>query len=285
MKELNEYTAELHRRIEEEAAYRNDMRKRVTAALLTTVPLLLVLVIGGVWMMPRLHPIPETVLTADTVVEEAAPEAAEVTVPEAVPEDAMEEAAPEGFSQTTVQETSEAPDSCSYDTLPPLPATNTVLVTGGSFTDAEAKAYLAEHLPWYSEALRDSGEQITELRIEGDGYSHLCYGEGQYRHLELRQNFRDYLLYDGDRLVAVVTLSKENGTIYDTMSFGSDWFDEYNTFLKTHDGERLVWLYAGRYEIILAPNGSAISPARLDLPSYLHELEHPYEWFSEHLPE
>lgn len=285
MKELSEYTAELHRRIEEETAYRKDMRRRVTAALLTTVPLLLVLVIGGVWMLPRLHLMQETVLTAEPVVEEAAPEAAEVVAAEAAVEEAVEEAAPEEFSQTTAQETAESPDSCSYDTLPPLPATNAVIVTGEGFTDAEAQAYLAEHLPWYSEALREAGEQITELRVEGDGYSHLCYGDGQYQHLELRQNFRDYLLYDGDRLVAVVALAKENGTIYDTMSFGSDWFDEYDAFLKTHDSERLVWLYAGRYEIILAPNGSAISPAGLDTASYLRELEDTYAWFSEHLPE
>lgn len=297
MKELKVYTAELRARIDEQTAQREDLRRRVGATILTVLPLTLLLVFGLVRVLPRRQAPQQTTTAVETAAPAAAPTetvaAAPMTATDA-PADAQTEA---GLTETQTEEADpmEAPEE-PYEAseagipedigtaIPPLPATNAVVVTGELLTDAEARAYLAEHLDGYTEALSRIETLTGALRVEDSSYFHLCYGEGENQYLELRQNFRDYLLYSGDRLAAIVSLEKENGVIYDTVSGGSEWYAEYDAFLKAHKGERLLSVFAGMHEFILAPDGAMFSLLGQFAPICLQDLEDPYAWFSEHLP-
>ena len=133
---------------------------------------------------------------------------------------------------------------------------NTIRRTGEKLTDARARAYFRENRAWLENSLIASGVSAEGLRISDKGYCHVnCDGEGGAP--ELRQNFRDYLAYSGDRLVAIITLVLENDRIYGTPAFGAPWFDSFNDLLQSHKGEALVFVYYGSTEMILFPDGTA----------------------------
>lgn len=158
------------------------------------------------------------------------------------------------------------------------PKDNTLNFTGEKLTDAEAKAYFEENSTWIRNALEQSGVQVEGFRILEKGYAHINY-EGDGKALEVHQNFRDYLAYSGDKLVAIITLVKEDGKLYATPSFDGPWFDSYNAFLKAHAGQKLIYLYYGIAEVVLLPDGSVISPLGSNVEQYFGWVKNPYEWF------
>ena len=106
---------------------------------------------------------------------------------------------------------------------------------------------------------------------------------------EIRQNYRDYLVYIGEEeeLAAIITLFKENGELYDTPMFGAAWFEGYGEYLKEHKGEKLIYVYASWYEIIIAPDNTYFNPMGVDYNAqglnitskYLEGVDKPYEVF------
>lgn len=175
-----------------------------------------------------------------------------------------------------------------YFAVPALPFDPTtgerlteIVTTGEPLTDEEAAAYFAQNGAHLTTSLAASGVPTDKLRISEKGYGHVSYSGVEGERLEWRQNFRDYLVYNGDELVAIVTLVKENGQIYDTPAFGAPWFSTYAQILNEHRGEELVYVYAGIAELILAPDGSAYAPigpgVRPEI--YLEGVDDPYHLF------
>lgn len=132
-------------------------------------------------------------------------------------------------------------------------------------TVEEANAFMTERLPAYREELRASGLSIDELRFAPNGYGHIRTGDSGN---ELILNARDFLLYDGDELVAMVTVIKEPDRISGGLSWGGPWFSEYQAFLEAHKGEALVYLYVGDVDAILTPDGQIFTLLNTGRPGY-----------------
>lgn len=163
--------------------------------------------------------------------------------------------------------------------IPAVPK-NTVKTTGEKLTDEEAKAYFEKNGGHIVSSLSASGVPADNIRISDTGYGHLSYDGSTMDYVELRQNFRDYPVFNGDELVAIVTLYKSDGEIFDSPAFGAPWFGEYNNILKRHSGEKLVYLYAGQFtEIIIAPDNTCYNPLGTDVSAYFEGLDDPYGYF------
>ena len=163
--------------------------------------------------------------------------------------------------------------------IPALPADRTIQYTGEAITDEEAAAYFRENT-WLQSALGSSGVDTDGLRYAAHGYCHVNYDGTKGKPLEVRRNFRDYLVWNGKGdLIAIVTLTKENGALSNTPAFGGPWFSDYNAFLKAHKGEALVFVYAGWMELVLTPDGGVYNPQGTDVSRYLEGVKNPYEIF------
>lgn len=166
--------------------------------------------------------------------------------------------------------------------LPAIPAVTGakpgVNVVGEKITDAEASAYLRENT-WIASALAASGVPADNITYSETGYCHVSYDGTEGKPLEVRQNFRDYLAYNGDKLVAIITVTKENGKLSATPAFGGLWFSDYDAFLRAHKGEKLLYVYAGFMEIVITPDGRCCNPQGTDVCAYFEGVENPYEYF------
>lgn len=165
-----------------------------------------------------------------------------------------------------------------YLIIPAVPK-NKVVVTGDKLTESEARAYLIDNRESIVSALASSGVPADDIVISERGICHLSYDGSTMEYLELKQDRRDYLVYNGDKLVAIVTLWKENGKIYSTPIFGAKWFDGYNKFLKAHKGQKLVYVYANNNEIVIAPDGTCYMPLHNDADKYFEGIKDPYLYF------
>lgn len=163
--------------------------------------------------------------------------------------------------------------------IPALPRDRTIQYTGEAVTDEEAAAYFKENT-WLQSALTSSGVDAGGLRFAEHGYCHVSYDGTEGKPLEVRQNFRDYLVWNGrGDLVAIVTLTKENGVLSATPAFGGPWFGDYSAFLQQHRGEALVFVYAGWIELVITPDNRVCNPQGTDVSRYLEGIENPYEIF------
>ena len=162
--------------------------------------------------------------------------------------------------------------------IPALPRDRTIQYTGEAVTDEEAAAYFKENT-WLQSALTSSGVDAGGLRFAERGYCHVSYDGTEGKPLEVRQNFRDYLVWNGrGELIAIVTLTKENGALSATPAFGGPWFGDYSAFLQQHRGEALVFVYAGWMELVLTPDGGIYNPQGTDAREYIG-FEKLYETF------
>ena len=139
-----------------------------------------------------------------------------------------------------------------------------VKISGEKITDAEAKKYFEENT-WIVSSLSSSGVPADNLKFSEKGYCHVSYDGTEGKQLELKQNFRDYLVYNNGKLVAIVTLTKENGKLSASPAFGGPHFDEFNAFLQKHKGEELLFVYAGWMEIVITPDGECVNPQGYDI--------------------
>jgi len=163
--------------------------------------------------------------------------------------------------------------------IPILPFDREIKITGEAITDSEAKKYFEANKERLVANLSGSGVPSDSIKISENGYCHINYDGKEGESFELRQNFRDYLVYNGDALVAIITLYKENGEIFSTPSLGAKWFKDYSSYLRAHKGEKLVYVYAGWIEIIISPDNSYYNPMGIDVSEYLNGVEKPYEMF------
>lgn len=162
---------------------------------------------------------------------------------------------------------------------PAYSASEKLDVTGERLTDEEAGLYLEKNKETIGSSLSSSGVAADNIRFSEKGYYHLNYNGAEGKPLELKENFRDYLVYNGNKLIAIITLIKENGKVTDSIAFGAPWFDSFNKKLIAHKGEKLIFVWAANAEIIIAPDGSYFSSAGNDVSHYMEGLENPYEFF------
>lgn len=137
-------------------------------------------------------------------------------------------------------------------------------VTGEEITDEEAQAFFKENT-WIRNSLEASGVFAENLKIKPHGYCHVYYDGAQGKPFEIRQNFRDYLAYDGDKLISIITLTKENGKLSASPAFGGPWFDSFNTLLQQYKGQEIVFVYAGWMEFFVTPDNKWHYPQGQDL--------------------
>ena len=163
--------------------------------------------------------------------------------------------------------------------IPALPDNKEISITGEAITDEEAMEYFRNNKNGIIGSLSSSGVASDSVRISETGYCHINYNGEEDKSFEIRQNYRDYLVYNGENLVAIITLYKENGVIFNTPSFGARWFDNYNAYLQEHKGDKLIFIYAGWLEIIIAPDNTYFNPMEHDVSQYLEGIEKPYELF------
>ncbi|MBQ7595457.1 MAG: hypothetical protein IJU45_02195 [Clostridia bacterium] len=165
--------------------------------------------------------------------------------------------------------------------IPVVPANREIVATGEKITDSEAAKHLAENKKSIASALNASGVNADNIRFSEKGYCHVSYYGKEGEQLEVRENFRDYLAYNGDELIAVITLVKENGRLYNTPAFGAPWFKEYNDILKSCKGKELLYIYAGFAEIILTPDGKILAPSGsgINPEIYMQGIKDPYHVF------
>lgn len=170
-------------------------------------------------------------------------------------------------------------DLSNWFCIPALPFDQSIELTGEAITDDEAKEYFDKNKASIFGSLSASGIDAGSMTISEKGYCHVAYNGTEGKCFEIRQNYRDYLVYSGDRLVAIITLWKENGEIFNTPSFGANWFKDYNSYLEQHKDEELVYVYAGWFEIIIAPDNTYFNPMGMDASKYIGHVENPYELF------
>ena len=133
-----------------------------------------------------------------------------------------------------------------------------VTKTGEKLDDAELSAYIDANLPSICSALAASGVNVDGMRIDGHGYGHVsCSGETAV----IDEGWRDCIVYNAEGVAAIITFAKENGVIYYTPAFGAAWFSDYTEFLKEHKGEKLLYMYVGQAEAVIAPDGTYYSAA------------------------
>ena len=123
---------------------------------------------------------------------------------------------------------------------------------GGEYlSNEDGAAYLQQNLSSIRSALSASGVQADALTVRGNGYAVLNVGDP----CEVMLNVKEYLLYNGDALTAIVTLIKENGEVHGTPSFGAAWFSDLGSFMEAHRGEALLNLNVGGQRCVLTPSG------------------------------
>ncbi len=168
--------------------------------------------------------------------------------------------------------------------LPEKKAREQLERSGEKLTDEQAQAYFKENLTWLQSALSASGLPADALHISERGYSHVMFENLNAAPTApvcaLRQNFRDYPVWNGDELVAIVTLALENGELYATPAFGGPWFKDFGIFLNAHKGEKLLFLYfGGQTEFVLTPDGKVRNPQGQELAPDFGEIKNPYDFF------
>ena len=130
--------------------------------------------------------------------------------------------------------------------------------TEWKLTDEAGYAYLSERVVVLTSALRASGVPVETLSVSPRGYAHIRMGaDGN----TISENWRDFLLYDGNRLAAIAMLFRDQTGIFDSLAFGAPWFSDYADLLKAHAGEELIYLYIGDAETILTPENDAYTLA------------------------
>lgn len=183
-----------------------------------------------------------------------------------------------------------------------IPKNNRTQVIGEKITDEEARDYFNKNTASLQSSLTASGVELAEIYYEANydgtqvicakdslvirkGYCHVSYDgntDESKPGLTVKQNFMDFHVYNADRLVAIVTLVKENGLIYASPTFGAPWFDSFDKALQKYAGKKVLFLYAGAMAYAIAPDGKVIHPQGYESSvrdSGLDKLPDAYNWF------
>lgn len=185
-----------------------------------------------------------------------------------------------------------------------IPKNNRKQVVGEQITEEDARNYFMKNASSLQSSLTASGVVLAEMEYDyaqycftGNvlcakgwlmfmkGYCHVSYDgntDESKPGLTVKQNFMDFHVYNADRLVAIVTLVKENGLITATPAFGAPWFDSFNNALNKYHGQKVLFLYAGPMAYAIAPDNTVIHPQGYESSvnaSGLKNVKDAYNWF------
>ena len=163
--------------------------------------------------------------------------------------------------------------------IPCVPFSTDIVKTGEEITDSEAALYFESNRVSLFSALEASGVNTSGAVISEKGYCHVSYDGVLGKPAEVRLDFRDYPVFSGSDIIAIVTLYKIDGVIYSSPAFGAPWFGEFSRKLSAHRGEALLFIYAAQTEIVIAPDGSYLCPIGYDVSEYLAGISDPYGRF------
>ncbi len=167
-------------------------------------------------------------------------------------------------------------------TKPQFPSDLSIVLVGEPITNEEAEAFFTENHGFLKEILSSDKSPTDNLQFKTDGFCHISYEGVSGESLTIDQNIRDYFIYNGEDLIARITLFRvdgEDGQIHFTLGKSEDSFAELDLFLKEHRGEDLLFFYARSVEIIMTPDGTVMNPQGLDpdfLAMYFADVENPY---------
>lgn len=162
--------------------------------------------------------------------------------------------------------------------IPLVPFDKSFKLTGETITEEEAEKYLNENKKRIISSLASDRVSVDSIRFS-DGYRYVSYTGAEGESFKINQSNIDYLVYNGDKLVAIVTLMKYNGELSDSIAYGARWFEGYNKFLQSHKGEELVNVWALNCHIIVAPDNTCFNPMGVDVSGYVEGIENPYELY------
>ncbi|MBQ7646885.1 MAG: hypothetical protein IJS94_06415, partial [Clostridia bacterium] len=140
---------------------------------------------------------------------------------------------------------------------------------GEVLTDDEIDAYYGENKISILSGLNASGVNVSSAVLSEKGYSHIKIEENE---ITLRASFRDRLLYNDGKLVAIITFVKQNGRISNTPAFGGTWYDTFSGILSEHKGEKLTFGYIGHLEFMINDQGEIINPSGYNIPALTQDL-------------
>ena len=163
----------------------------------------------------------------------------------------------------------------------PLSQNTGIVLYGADLTDGEGYAYLCENFGSIKSSLSSSGVAVSDMNIYEHGYRHIkCENTQDVTQYSVNSGFRDYLIYNGDTLVSIVTVTKDDdGRIGSSMSFGADeYYRALDTFIKANGSTEMIFLYAGSYEIILTENSEPFCPV-CDVSALFKNISEPFEEF------
>lgn len=154
----------------------------------------------------------------------------------------------------------------------------TITVTGEEYAifDEEAFEHINAHKNSIINELNACGVSVSALEIKEKGYSHVRTGDDGN---SMALNWRDYLLYSGEDIVAILSLTKDDGGIKRHISFGGKWFSYYTNLLEEYSGTELVFIYIGDVEAFITPDNRVIAIMDIDVSKAIEENVNYYDYF------
>ena len=151
-------------------------------------------------------------------------------------------------------------------------------IVGQEYTisNDEAVEYLNNAKNSIKNDLKACGIPVSQFEIKETGYSHIRTGDDGN---SMAVNWRDYLAYDGDRLVAIIQVTKEETGLKHFLSFGGTWFSRYEKLLQQYKGTELAYIYIGDVEAFITPNNEVVPLMDIDVSSTLEQDLQYYEYF------
>ena len=171
----------------------------------------------------------------------------------------------------------------------PLTPVSDILFRGADLSDGEGYAYLCENYGSIKSSLSASGVNVSDMKISEHGFRHIkCERTASADNEEtldltvysVNQGFRDYLIYNGDTLVSIVTVTKdEDGRMGSSISFGADdYYRSFDRFIKQNAGKETIFLYVGMTEVILTKDLAPFSVAH-DVSPLFENINDPFDAF------
>ena len=153
-----------------------------------------------------------------------------------------------------------------------------ITVTGEKYavSDSEAFAHINAHKNSIINDLNACGVNVSDIEIKEKGYSHIRTGDDGN---SIALNWRDYLLYSGEDIVAILSVTKEENGIKHHISFGGEWFSYYADLLEKYEGNELVFLYIGDVEAFVTPDNMVCTLLGTDISEAVEENVNYYDYF------
>lgn len=144
--------------------------------------------------------------------------------------------------------------------IPCMPFVEGFDFTGEVITDEEAVKYFNDNTDYFTSSLTSSGVNTDGITMSAKGYCRVMYEGTEGKKAEVRQNFRDYFIFNGSGdIIAICTFTKENGVLSPNLAFGAPWFEALKNQLEAHKGEELLFVFPLNIDIILTPDGEAFT--------------------------